>query len=245
VFILLPPSESKASGGHLPPLRLDGLLFPHLRAARERMLAALAAISGDLPAARSALGVGAAQDREIADNVQLATAPTMPALHRYTGVLYEAVDVPRMTAAERARADARVLITSALFGVLGAADAIPAYRLSAQARLPGMGSVAAVWRAPLTPLLAGLPGPVVDLRSGAYAAFAPVPGAVTVRVVSTRPDGSRAVVSHFNKATKGRLARLLATSRAEPRGVTDVARVARRAGMTVERIGPAALQIVT
>ena len=40
----------------------------------------------------------------------------------------------------------------------------------------------------------------MDLRSGSYAALAPVPGAVTLEVLSERPDGSRAVVSHFNKA---------------------------------------------
>jgi cytoplasmic iron level regulating protein YaaA (DUF328/UPF0246 family) len=245
VFILLPPSETKAAGGDAPPVDLDALLFPTLRSTRARLLTALARLSAQLPAARAALGVGATKDAEIAGNVQVAAAPTMPALHRYTGVLYEALDAPRMTAAERARADARLLITSALFGMLRAADAIPAYRLSASSRLPGTGTVAGVWRAPLTPLLAGLHGLVVDLRSGAYAAFAPVPGAITVRVVSVRPDGSRTVVSHFNKATKGRLAGLLATNRAEPQGIADVARVARRAGMTVQRIGPAALQIVT
>jgi cytoplasmic iron level regulating protein YaaA (DUF328/UPF0246 family) len=245
VFILLPPSETKAIGGDLPPVDLDGLLFPELRASRERLLTALCAVSRDLPTARCALGVGASRDQEIAGNLRLTTAATMPALHRYTGVLYDALDAQRMTAAERARAQARLLISSALFGMLRAADAIPAYRLSAHSRLPGTGTVAGVWRGPLSPLLAGLHGPMLDLRSAAYAAFAPVPGAITVRVVSVRPDGRRAVVSHFNKATKGRLARLLATSRAEPQGVPDIARVARRAGMTVERIGPAALQIVT
>ena len=58
-------------------------------------------------------------------------------------------------------------------------------------------------------MLAALDGLVVDLRSGSYAALAPVPGAVTVQVLSERPDGTRTVVSHFNKAHKGRLARLL------------------------------------
>jgi fructose-1,6-bisphosphatase/inositol monophosphatase family enzyme len=43
------------------------------------------------------------------------------------------------------------------------------------------------------------------------------------------------VVSHFNKAHKGRLARILATTRSEPADAAAVAAIARRAGMTVER----------
>ena len=78
---------------------------------------------------------------------------------------------------------------------------------------------------------------VVDLRSGSYTALGRLPGAVTVDVVSERPDGSRAVVSHFNKAHKGRLARVLAAGRAEPDSAAKVATAARRAGMTVERDG--------
>jgi cytoplasmic iron level regulating protein YaaA (DUF328/UPF0246 family) len=64
-----------------------------------------------------------------------------------------------------------------------------------------------------------------------------VPSAVRVDVVAERTDGSRAVVSHFNKAHKGRLARALATTRAEPGDAAAVAAVARRAGMRVERRG--------
>lgn len=245
MFILLPPSESKAVGGEPTQLDWDSLVFPRLRPVRESLLRTLGRLARNPAAARRALGVGAAKDAEIAGNAVLSTGPTMPAIGRYTGVLYDALDVAGMTPARRVRADARILVTSALFGILRATDRIPAYRLSASSRLPGVGTVASVWRPELTPLLAGLDEPVVDLRSGAYAAFAPIPGAVTVRVVTERPDGSRAVISHANKATKGRLAGLLAGTRAEVRDPTDVARVARRADMRVERIGPAALQIVT
>jgi len=76
---------------------------------------------------------------------------------------------------------------------------------------------------------------VVDLRSGSYAALARIPGALDVDVLAEHPDGHRTVVSHFNKAHKGRLARLLASTRAEPSDVSAVAALARRAGMRVER----------
>jgi len=45
------------------------------------------------------------------------------------------------------------------------------------------------------------------------------------------------VVCHFNKAHKGRLARVLAAARSEPDDATAVAALARRAGMRVERNG--------
>ncbi len=62
-------------------------------------------------------------------------------------------------------------------------------------------------------------------------------GAVRVNVLAEHPDGHRTVVSHFNKAHKGKLARALATSKAEPDDAAKVATVARRAGMQVEREG--------
>jgi cytoplasmic iron level regulating protein YaaA (DUF328/UPF0246 family) len=65
-----------------------------------------------------------------------------------------------------------------------------------------------------------------------------------VRVLAERPDGSRAVVSHFNKAHKGRLARVLAGTRAEPTDARGVAVVARRAGMRVEQVDARTLEVV-
>ena len=60
----------------------------------------------------------------------------------------------------------------------------------------------------------------------------------------TSPDGARSVVSHFNKAHKGRLARLLATSTAEPADVVGLRRLLRRAGLHVEHSGGTALTLV-
>jgi cytoplasmic iron level regulating protein YaaA (DUF328/UPF0246 family) len=78
---------------------------------------------------------------------------------------------------------------------------------------------------------------VVDLRSGSYAALGRLPNAVAVDVVAQHRDGRRTVVSHFNKAHKGRLARILATTRSEPNDTGAVAAIARRAGLRVERRG--------
>ena len=246
MLVLLPPSETKHPGGDGPPLDLGRLGHPELTPVRERLLTALEQLATDLPAARAALGLSPAQDGEIARNAVVRTSPTLPALDRYTGVLYDALDVGSMTRGQRRRADARLAVGSALFGVVRGTDRIPAYRFSAGSALPGRPTLAARWRPLLDPVLAELVAAqtVVDLRSGSYAALGRVPGAITVNVLSERADGSRSVVSHFNKAHKGRLARALAVTRAEPSDSAGVAAVARRAGMRVERRGTTHLDVI-
>lgn len=246
MIVLLPPSETKRDGGDGPPVRFDALGSPDLDPVRRNLADELVALAADRPASRAALGISAKQDGEIDRNAALLTAPTMPAISRYTGVLYDALDVESLRGATAVRARARLMVGSALFGLLRADDEIPAYRLSAGSKLPGGQTLAARWKPTLEPELAALSRTelVVDLRSGAYASLGRVPGAVDVDVVSEKPDGSRAVVSHFNKAHKGRLARALVTSRAEPDDAAKVAAIARRAGMTVERDGNALLVVI-
>lgn len=242
MLVLLPPSETKLDGGDGPALRLDALAHPALTPVRARLVDELVALAADPAAARTALGLSPRQDGEIARNAALWTAPCTPALDRYTGVLFDALDVGTLTGAAAARARARLAVGSALFGLLRAADPVPAYRLSAGSSLPGRGTLAATWRPVLEPVLAAIASQelVVDLRSGSYAALARIPGATTVTVVTR--EGT--VVSHDNKAHKGRLARLLAGTRAEPDDAAAVAAIARRAGWRVERRGPTLAVVV-
>jgi cytoplasmic iron level regulating protein YaaA (DUF328/UPF0246 family) len=240
VLVLLPPSETKASGGDGPPLRLDTLSHPELTPTRRKLVDELVGLAGDVSAGRVALNLSERQVGELARNAELWHAPTLPALHRYTGVLYAALDAGSL----RARAVARLAVASALFGLLAADDPVPAYRLSASSSLPEAGTMRSVWRPVLPPLLTRVAGFVVDLRSGAYAALAPLQDAVTVRVLCVDGDGRRRTVSHHNKAHKGRLARLLATA---PRGVSDadgVARIAHRGGLRAERTGEHTLDLI-
>jgi cytoplasmic iron level regulating protein YaaA (DUF328/UPF0246 family) len=234
VLILLPPSETKAEGGDGLALELDRLSFPELGGRRKELVDELVALAADPAASRRALGLSGRQGSQIARNAALWSAPTLPALHRYTGVLYDALDAASLRGAAAARARARLAICSALFGLLGAGDPVPAYRLSAGSALPGRPSLAAFWRPALEPLLAGRDELVVDLRSGSYAALGTALGAVRVGVLSERADGSRSVVSHHNKAAKGRVARLLASTRAEPTDEAGLLRVLRRAGLRAE-----------
>lgn len=244
MLVLLPPSETKAVGGDGPPLDLATLTAPELTGVRTDLAEHLVKLADDVPAARAALGLSPKQDDEIARNVALWTSPTMPAVLRYTGVLYDALDVRSMTRAQRARAGRRLAVGSALFGLVRADDRIPAYRLSAGSQLPGLPTLRSLWRPALAPVLSGIDDLVVDLRSGSYAALAPVVSAVTVDVLSERPDGTRSVVSHFNKAHKGRLARLLATTTAEPDSPVRLRGLLRRTGLHVEHDGSTHLVLV-
>lgn len=244
MLVLLPPSETKAAGGDGAPLDLAALSWPELTGVRADLVDGLVELAADLPAARAALGLSARQDDEVARNATLRTAPTLPALERYTGVLYDALDVRSLTRARRARADRRLAVGSALFGAVRGTDRIPAYRLSAGSALPGRPGLRSLWRPALGPALAAVDELVVDLRSGAYTALAPVAGAVGLDVRSERPDGTRTVVSHANKAHKGRVARLLATTAAEPGDVAGLRSVLRRAGFHVECSAPSRLTLV-
>ena len=247
MLILLPPSETKAPGGSGPPLDLAALSWPELTGVRARLLHELAVLAKDPAAARTALGLSIRQDDQADLNARLDTARTTPALRRYTGVLYDAFDAASLTRAGRARAAARIAIGSALFGLVRATDPIPAYRFSAGSVLPDTGRPGTLWRPVLEPLLAtiGSGELVVDLRSGAYAELARCPGAVTVRVLTEQPDGRRIVVSHHNKATKGRLARVLTTTRRELTDVNGVAALARTAGLIAEPVSDTALDVLT
>lgn len=239
MIVVLPPSETKRAGGDGPAMELALLGSGELNPLREALVGELIDLAADPETCRRALGISAAQDAEIGRNAALRTSATMPAIHRYTGVLYDALDFGSLRAAEADRARSRLAIGSALFGLLRAGDPIPAYRLSAGAKLPGRPGLAARWRPLLEPVLADLAVGelIVDLRSGAYVGLGRIPGAIAVDVVSELPDGRRTVVTHFNKSHKGRLARVLATAKSEPGDAAAVATLARRAGMQAERDG--------
>ncbi|GGM38678.1 peroxide stress protein YaaA [Longimycelium tulufanense] len=244
MLVLLPPSETKAAGGHGDPLDLDSLSTPELTPVRRKLVDVLVELAADVPASLAALGLSARQEAEVRRNAALRTAPTMPALRRYTGVLYDALDVPSMSVAELGRAEQRLSVGSALFGLVRGGDEIPAYRLSAASVLPAVGPLRELWRPVLEPMLSTVDDLVVDLRSGAYAALARVPHAVTVRVVSEDGAGRRKTVSHHNKAYKGKLARVLGTARGQVSTVDGIRRIAEKAGIVLEQTGDRALDLV-
>ncbi len=238
---MLPPSEGKSAARRGKSLDLAGLDFPDLTAPRERVLGALLELcDGDPDVAAKTLGLGGTQHDLVELNRRLLTAPTARADQVYTGVLYDALDFGTLSTGAKRRANSRVAVTSSLFGLVRPGDRIPAYRLSGDTTLPGLGAVAGVWREHLGPVVTDAVGSglLVDLRSGTYVAFWRPAGVrtATVRVLHEH-QGQRKVVSHFNKATKGRIVRALLESGADPRTPAKLAATLRDLGWLVEEDG--------
>jgi uncharacterized protein len=206
VLVLLPPSEGKTAPRRGAPVDLGALAHPELG---ERRAALLDALGGGLRA-----------------------APSARASKVYTGVLFQRLRLGELPL----RARRRVLIASALWGVVAPDDRIPAYKLPIDAKLPAIGGLAAFWRDALRAVLPD-DGLVVDLRSGGYAA-AWKPRAATVVGVRgfVERDGRRTAVSHMVKSTRGHVARLVLEAPRPPRTPDAVAQIVAGAGHEVELV---------
>lgn len=248
MLILLPPSETKRAGGARRPVDLDRLALPSLAPQREAVLAALEALSADPAAAARVLKLSASQLGEIEVNARVRTGPTMPAIDRYTGVLFDALDAATLDATARRWLGRHVLIHSAPLGPVGALDAIPAYRLAAGTALPGVAPLRRVWAGAVAAALEErAPRLVLDLRSEAYARLGPVPASVPsvfVRVVVEGADGTVRALNHFNKHAKGAFVRALATDRPRLGSLEGVRRWAEGAGWRLREGAPGEWQLV-
>ncbi|GGX66945.1 peroxide stress protein YaaA [Streptomyces fructofermentans] len=245
MLVLLPPSEGKAPSGRGAPLKPETLSLPGLSEARRAVLDELTELcAADEEKAREVLGLSEGLRGEIAKNTELRTAGTRPAGEVYTGVLYDALDLASLDTAARRRAARSLLVFSGLWGAVRVTDRIPPYRCSMGVRLPGLGALGAHWRAPMA---AAMPeavgsGLVLDLRSSAYTAAWKPKGEVAERTASVRVlhAPTRKVVSHFNKATKGRIVRGLLESGAAPSGPAELVEALRDLGYEVEATAPSA-----
>ena len=152
MLILLPPSETKRAGGrgHHWSSRAE---LPGADARPSFGISATRKLASNLKAAAQVLRLGPKQSGEVRWNRELTTSATMPALDRYDGVLFDALDAPSLDSTARRFAGEHVAIASALFGLNGALDPIPAYRLSHDSRLPGV-RLKELWREPIASVLA-------------------------------------------------------------------------------------------
>jgi cytoplasmic iron level regulating protein YaaA (DUF328/UPF0246 family) len=214
-LILLPPSEGKASGGNEAPWA-PGTMAIDLDAPRAKVMASLArAMRGNEAVRSKLLGVkGTALAAATLANRTVHTSLTMPAIERYTGVLYDALDHRSLSTPQRRRLDGSVLILSGLWGAVAPADPIPDYKLKMGVSLPGLGKLSTWWSGDLSARLVERAGarPVWNLLPNEHAAaWRPPEGLAqyTVRFLEHRPDGSLSAVSHWNKFLKGALLRFL------------------------------------
>ena len=255
MLVILPPSETKSDGGSLGPLDLDSLSLPQLTAVREKLITELVELAADVEAARVALGLGKAGGASaeglqtaLARNDSLwtsATAPALQPLHR-CALRRPGRRLADQGAAGPRRAAARDRLRVVRRGPRRRSDpglSPIGWLQAARAADAGIACGSRCWHPRCArPTADRL---VVDLRSGSYQQLGRLPGAVTATVLTERPDGTRTVVSHFNKHHKGLLARALATTRAEPGDIRAVARVAEKAGLRAEIASSSELLVLT
>ncbi|MBN4064969.1 peroxide stress protein YaaA [Dehalococcoides mccartyi] len=216
-LILLPPSEGKASGGESPAIDLSELSFSDLGKERELMIKALGQLSGKPRVAQKTLGVkGTALDKARADNAALLSSPTMLAIERYTGVMYDSIDYQSMDGASQTCFGENVLIMSGLFGLLRPFDLVPSYKLKMGAKLRRKKSCSTIWKPLVTKsITAHAKNRVIwDLLPNEHSA-AWEPSKVdyvkryTVKFLEDPGNGQLRTVNHWSKALKGALVRYL------------------------------------
>jgi uncharacterized protein len=207
MLVLLPPSEGKARPETGGRIDLGSLAFAEqLGEQREQLLEVL--------------------------DPQPCEGPAAPAAQVYTGVLFKQLELPRLSA----KARRRVLIASALWGVVRPDDRIPYYKLPPKQKLEGIGPLARFWRPALAEALPDKAGElIVDMRSGAYSAIWKPKQATLLPVRAfTESDGTRRAVSHMAKAVRGDVARALLEAKKTPADPDAAAAIAEAAGFTVE-----------
>lgn len=206
LVLLLPPSEGKASGGAGRWRPTSGTFGRRLGDGRRQVIEALAGtdlgpkhlgVSGELLARATAA----------TEAIVAGKARALPAHERYTGVVWEHVD-PATLDDERRR---RVLVPSALLGLVAATDPAPDHRLKFDVSLPGIGRLDRFWRPVTTDALRARPAATfVDLLPNEHRA------AVDLDALATRSRKHTLVrtaflgaTGHDAKAVKGELARHL------------------------------------
>ena len=171
-----------------PPRPGHACRHPCSTATRERVIDALVALS-ERPDAAAVLGLGGTQADLVALN---AASPHRPDRPRRRRLHRRPLRRPRLRdPLERGASAAppsRVAITSSVFGLVRPGDRIPAYRLSGDVSLPGLGPVAGLWREALGAAVEEAVGSglLVDLRSTMYAAFWRPPATSPIRVATVR-----------------------------------------------------------
>ena len=104
MLILLPPSETKRPGGAGVSIDRSAIIWAALDDTRDLVIGKLVKLCGDKQAAAKALKLGARNLADIDANLELLTAATMPAISRYTGVLFDAIDFESLSEEARKRA---------------------------------------------------------------------------------------------------------------------------------------------
>ncbi len=187
-IILIPPSEGKADGGDNKPLQsVSGVAASLIEAIKEADPNKLYGLKEK------------ALEKAIAVNKDVLSSKTMPAIERYTGVVYDAIDY--QTLKNKSDFDERVLIVSGLFGFVGPADLIPNYRLKIDKL-----KAAKLWRSSNSEQLKDTF--VIDLLPQAHKKAVKYENGIAVEFV-LKKAGKKMPAGHQGKHIKGRFVRWL------------------------------------
>lgn len=117
-MILIPPSEGKSTGGEYPPIQLSS--------EQKELLKRLKNYTGDK---QKLLGLKEdAYNQAMQANNSLETQQTLPAIERYTGAVYKALDMQSLSTKEQEFAKKHIYMVSGLFGLIRADTCIPNYK---------------------------------------------------------------------------------------------------------------------
>jgi cytoplasmic iron level regulating protein YaaA (DUF328/UPF0246 family) len=190
MLILLPPSEKKKTATSPEKFDLDSLVF-----------------AAELSATRT-------QTTANYDYSQ-----TSPAIEIYDGVLYQGLGWHSLSASQRKRANSRVLIVSALFGLVRPLDQIFQYKIKIDNKL---------WRDAIAEVSEKFVDElVIDCRSSTYKSVWTINPENTVDVRVFKVTGAeRSVITHMSKKYRGELTRHLIMQASDPITPADVQRMA-------------------
>jgi cytoplasmic iron level regulating protein YaaA (DUF328/UPF0246 family) len=190
MLLLLPPSEKKKAATSPEKFDLSSLTF-----------------AAELSALRSQTTAGSDSSK------------TSPAIEIYNGVLYQGLGWNSLSATQKKRANSRVLIVSALFGLVKPLDQIFQYKIKIDSKL-WRDAIAAV----STKFVSEL---VIDCRSSTYKSVWTINPENTVEVRVFKINGTeRSVITHMSKKYRGELTRHLLMQTNDPATPAEVQRMA-------------------
>lgn len=206
--ILFSPSETKKDGGEGEFLNKNSSIFPELYTKR---LEILNSYNGFLKTAskEELEKLFGTKKEDILNKYRqdIFSQNTKKAIERYTGVAYDYLDYENLNEIEKDYIDENTLIFSNLFGVLKASDEIPDYKLKQGESFLGL-KIDKFYKDEFSSKLDEYleDEDILDLRAGFYEKFY----AIKKPYYTMKFIKGGKVVSHFAKAYRGEVLKLLA-----------------------------------
>jgi len=201
VLILIPPSEEKKEGGKYDPLENAGIISDAARIMTER----LRKYRGNWERLLSLKGQ--VLEKAIEANKSILASPTLPAVERYTGVMYEGIDYAGLEEPARKFFQEHVRIVSSVFGLLKPNDHIPDYRMKMEKL-----NAAQFWNPIISKELEGYY--VIDLLPPIYRKAVTYENGIAVDFVIVKDD-EEIPAGNSGKYIQGRFVRFLCQNKVD------------------------------